>query len=183
MKKVVYVTGNEDKFRNASVFMHVQDIDLEQAVLHLDEIQAERSIEIAEKKARQAFGLLRKPLFVNDASWHIPALGGFPGPFMKYIVKWLSEEDILNLMRDKADRTIVLHDTIIYKDQDNEKLFVREVRGRLLESPKGEDNGPFITKLISFSDDGHSLASVRSSGFTEREKPLWQEFADWLNKL
>ncbi len=183
MKKVSYVSGNKDKFKNASAFMRPQGIDLGQEVLGLDEIQAENSVEIAQKKARQAFDLLQKPLFVNDASWHIPALGGFPGPFMKYMVKWLTEEDILNLMRDKTDRTIVLSDTIAYKDQNTEKVFVREVKGKLLSAPEGKTDGPFITKLICFSDDNRSLASVRSSGFTEREVPLWQEFADWVNSF
>ena len=182
MKKISYVSGNKDKFSNASSFMQPLGIELQQEILRLDEIQAESSDSIAQKKVSQAFDLLQKPLFVNDASWHIPALGGFPGPYMKYMVKWLTEEDILNLMRDKADRTIVLSDTIAYKDQDVEKVFVREVKGTLLTVPEGEPNGPFITRLISFSDDGRSLASVRSSGFTERETPLWQEFADWINE-
>lgn len=182
MKIISYVSGNKDKFNSASLFMQPLGIELQQEILRLDEIQAESSDKIARKKVGQAFDLLQKPLFVNDASWHIPALGGFPGPFMKYMVKWLTEDDILNLMRNKANRTIILSDTIAYKDLDIEKVFIRKVEGTLLTAPEGESNGPSITRLISFSDDGRSLASVRSLGFTERETPLWQEFADWINE-
>jgi inosine/xanthosine triphosphate pyrophosphatase family protein len=160
--------------------MHPLGIKLNQEVLGLDEIQAESSEKIASKKAAAAFKIVGKPLFVNDASWHIPALGGFPGPFMKYIVKWLTEDDILNLMRDKADRTIILNDVIVYTDGKIEKLFMHEVKGAILSTPQGPDNGPFVTRLVSLTNDGKSLASVRPSGFTEREFPLWNEFSVWL---
>lgn len=160
--------------------MRTHGITLHQEILGLDEIQAEDSKIIAAKKAATAFTIIGKPLFVNDACWHIPALGGFPGPFMKYVVKWLTEEDILNLMRNKTDRRIVLTDTIAYTDGSEEQLFVRNVKGTILATPQGDANEPFISRLISFADNGESLATVRSSGFTERELPLWNKFAEWL---
>jgi non-canonical purine NTP pyrophosphatase (RdgB/HAM1 family) len=180
MQQLSYVSGNKSKFNNAALFMTPLGVELQQETLHLDEIQAEDSTEIAKEKVKQAFDILQKPLFVNDASWHIPALGGFPGPFMKYMVQWLTEDDILNLMRGKEDRTIILSDVIAYKDQGVEMIFTREVKGRLLDIPEGETEGPFIIRLISFTDDGRSLASVQPDGFTEREIPLWQEFAEWV---
>lgn len=180
MKDLHYISGNNDKFRNASKFMADFGITLHQDVLGLDEIQADSSQDIVIKKSTQAFAIVKQPLFVNDASWHIPALGGFPGPFMKYMVKWLTEGDILKLMKGKTDRTIILSDTIGYTDGNIQKVFNRQVKGMLLEQPEGEPNGPFITRLISFTDDGRSLASVRSEGFTERELPLWHEFAEWV---
>lgn len=180
MNQLYYATGNESKFSNASKLFKDNGVDLHQLVVKLDEIQSDSSEDIALKKVRQAYIAKQSPLFVNDASWHIPALGGFPGPFMKYITQWFKTEDILNLMKDKSDRTIVLKDVIAYKDSTQEKIFVREAQGTLLEAPEGEPNGPFVTQLISFSYDGRSLASVRSVGYTERELPLWEEFIDWL---
>ena len=110
------------------------------------------------------------------------SIGRVSGPYMKYIVKWLSEDDILKLMNSKQDRTIILRDVIAYKDGAHEEVFTKDVYGTLLESPQGETDGPFITRLISFSDDGKSLASVRSEGYTERELPLWEDFIGWLRK-
>lgn len=182
MKQLRYISGNKSKFKNALEFMESNNIELVQEILHLDEIQSESSEDIALKKARQAYKLLNVPLFVNDASWHIPALGGFPGPFMKYMVKWLKEDDLLRLMQNASDRTIILKDTIAFTDGTTEKVFARDVLGTVLQTPKGESDGPFVTKLISFSDDGKSLAQVRSSGFTDRELPLWNEFAEWLKE-
>lgn len=178
-----YASKNKFKFQNALDFFEKQGVVLEQKFLQLDEIQSESGEEIALHKVRDAFTALGNPVFVNDASWHIPALGGFPGPYMKYIVEWLSENDILRLMQDKQDRTIILKDVIAYKDKDAEKVFVNEIRGQLLALPEGaaDYDGPFINKLISLTD-GKSLALEDSAVFNTNELPLWNQFADWLKQ-
>jgi non-canonical purine NTP pyrophosphatase (RdgB/HAM1 family) len=175
-----YITGNQSKFDNAKKYLESYDISITQTKLDLQEIQSETGSEIALIKVREAYEQVGEPVFVNDASWSIPALNGFPGPFMKYITKWLSNEDILGLMRTKQDRTIILIDVIAYKDADQEKLFVVESKGCLLEVPQGATNGPEITRIISLSEDRHSLAQIRSEGFTEKEKMAWSNFATWL---
>jgi non-canonical purine NTP pyrophosphatase (RdgB/HAM1 family) len=180
-----YITGNQSKFDNASQFLQQYAITIVQEKLKLHEIQSENGTDIALTKVREASDQIREPVFVNDASWSIPALNGFPGPFMKYISKWLTNDDILALMHSKEDRSIILVDVIAYKDAEKEKVFVFETPGILLEEPMGETNGPEITKIISLSDNGSSLAAVRSSGFTESEKQSWSKFAVWLkgNKM
>lgn len=182
MKSVYYITGNANKFNNAVAFMNGRDLELIQQKLSLDEIQSSSAEDIAVKKAHDAYAQIQKPLFINDASWHIPALGGFPGPYMRYVLDWFKIEDILALMKDKEDRTIFLRDTIVYKDGEVEKVFTKDVYGKLLLEPT-EGDGPFITKLISFMEDGKSLAETSTPGFTERETPLWTEFADYVESL
>lgn len=175
-----YVTGNQSKFDNASQFLQQYAITIIQEKLTLHEIQSENGTDIALTKVREAFDQIREPVFVNDASWSIPALNGFPGPFMKYVSKWLTNDDILALMHGKEDRSIILVDVIAYKDVETEKIFVVETPGILLGEPMGEANGPEITKIIALSDDGSSLAMVRSSGFTDSEKQSWSKFAAWI---
>ncbi len=181
MRKVTYITGNPKKFANAALFLKDYPIELSQQKIDLDEIQSSEAEDIAIKKARDAYAVVKQPLFINDASWHIPALNGFPGPYMRYMLDWFTVDDFLRLMADKDDRTIILRDTIVYKDEDIEKVFSRDVSGRLLAAPTSGD-GPYITKLISFGDDGKSLAQTPSTGFTEPERRLWGEFADWLSR-
>lgn len=178
--KLHYITGNQSKFDNAREYLSELGINITQRKLNLQEIQSEDGSDIALTKARQAYNQIKEPVFVNDASWSIPALNGFPGPFMKYISKWLSNADILTLMSLKKDRTIYLIDVIAYKDTDHEKVFLVKTKGSILPIPEGDSNGPEVTKIISLSDDGKSLASVRSQGFTDQEKSSWSAFADWL---
>jgi XTP/dITP diphosphohydrolase len=183
MITVTYITGNASKFHNADAFFKGHKLNIAQAKLKLNEIQANTGEDVALHKARDAFKLIHQPIFVNDASWNIPALNGFPGPYMKYIVSWFSASDILQLMHDKADRTIILRDIIVYTDGTNEKIFTNEVRGIILEKPDHTTyDRAFIDKLVSLSDDGRSIASHNTAHgtFTQNELPLWDEFVTWL---
>ena len=182
MMTLYYVTGNQNKFDNASSFMSKSGIRIVQKKLKLDEVQAIEGKEIALKKVREAFKELNEPVFINDASWRIPSLNGFPGPFMNYVTKWLTNDDILNMMTPKTDRNIILIDVIAYKDANIEKIFVEETHGKILLKPEGITNGPEITKIISLSDDNKSLAITRADGFTPQEQKAWTEFANWINE-
>lgn len=180
MKHVKYITGNEKKLQNAKAFLENYGIIPEMQKLDLVEIQADSAIEVALRKARDAYDIVKAPLFINDASWHILALNGFPGPYMKNVISWFTSEDLLALLDNKEDRTIILRDTIVYKDGNAEKVFTNDVIGQILTSPT-EGNGPFITQLVSFEVSGRSLAEMNTLGFSDREKVLWQEFAEWVN--
>ena len=182
MKNVLYITGNQKKLDNAKAFLAEYDIIPMSTKVDSQEIQSSDAVAIAVQKARDAYELLGEPLFVNDASWHIPALNGFPGPYMRYVVDWFTTEDILKLMEGKEDRSIILRDTIVYKDGEIEKIFTNDVHGILLTRPAGEGGGPFVTKIISFEDSGESIAQANIVGYSEKEKPLWQEFAKWLKE-
>lgn len=179
MKTVRYITGNQKKLDNANAFFADYGITAESQKVEVAEIQSEDAVQIAVQKARDAYEKIGEPLFVNDASWHIAALNGFPGPYMRYVMDWFTADDILKLLEGKADRSIILRDTIVYKDATTEKVFTNDVHGVILEAPT-EGNGPFITKLVSFEESGQSIAEANIVGYSDKEKPLWQEFAQWL---
>lgn len=180
MRTVTYITGNASKHANAKAFLEKYNVDVAQQKLFLDEIQAEDAVAIAVRKARDAYAELGTPLFVNDASWLIPALGGFPGPYMRYMVEWFTMDDLLTLMQTKADRTVILRDTIVYIDEQGEKVFTHDTPGKILEAPAGEPRGPFVTQLFSLRADGKSIAEDETVGFSESEAELWNEFGAWL---
>lgn len=182
MADTIYITGNQGKYENAKQFLEKYRVNVLQQKLSLDEIQSNDSVAIAVRKAQDAYRQLGKPLFVNDASWIIPSLGGFPGPYMRYIVEWFTIEDILALMEHKQDRTIILRDTIVYTDGSQEKIFTHDTIGSILKEPKGEPRGPFITQLVTLRKDGKSLAEDTTTGFSTQEAILWDEFGEWLKK-
>ena len=120
MKKITVVTGNNKKLWQAQTVFEPMGItaDGEDAVIH--EIQSPdgdiHGVEIAREKARAAFSVLARPLIVCDQYWEIPALGGFPGPYMKDIDKYLKAEDILAMMVGKDNRIINLYENVVYTD-------------------------------------------------------------------
>lgn len=77
----VLVTSNVDKWREAE---RILGRPLERQALDLPEVQAATTSEVALQKARSAFSILGRPVIVEDAGVELDALGGFPGPFIKY---------------------------------------------------------------------------------------------------
>jgi non-canonical purine NTP pyrophosphatase (RdgB/HAM1 family) len=182
---LIYVTGNQLKFSGAETFFKEHAIELIQQKLDTYEIQGFDSTEITVSKALQAWDILKKPLFVNDTSWDIPALGGFPGPYMKYVNDWFSAQDFLNLMQDKPDRSIVMRDTIVYIDEHGSQIFTHDITGAILETAyKGSCLHPSDT-VICLTDDGKSLAEIYSTEerfLLSGEEVVWEKFASWLKK-
>ena len=179
---ISYVTGDKNKYENAKKFFEQYNIDVIQHSLSVPEIQGSDSIEIATKKAEEAWKHLGKPLFINDATWIIPALKGFPGPYMKYINQWFEPIDFINLMEGKTDRTIILKDVIVYFDDTGPMVFTNEHRGIVLESvAQGTYRHP-SDAIISLSKEGTSILEETAKGtfFIEDEDKVWKDFATWL---
>ena len=78
------------------------------------EIQSESVKEIATFSARWAADALKKPVVVSGGGCYIGALKGFPGPFIKYINKWLSANGLLSLMRNEKNGRAVWRDCLAY---------------------------------------------------------------------
>ncbi len=174
-----YVTGNNTKFNYAKSFFDKKRIDLVQTKLDISEIQSSDPISIAESKANQAWKKIKEPLFVSDSYWMIPALNGFPGPYMKDINLWFTPQDFLNLMKDKKDRTIILKDTIFYIDNQGFKTFTNDYSGIILEKACGSKYLTSIDAIASFSDSKKAIAEETSFSFKE-ERIAWNNFVDWL---
>lgn len=173
-----YITSNESKIKNARTHLSIQ---FEIKELDIQEIQAESLEEIADDKAKKAFEILKQPLFVNDHAWYIPTLNGFPGPFMHYMNQWLTANDFLNLMLNKEDRSVILHEVICYIDQQQIKTFIAKYNGTILHTPQGE--GRSFDKLANFTNDGKSMAQRVFEGKNPLPTaPIWNEFAEWYSE-
>lgn len=179
MKKLWYVTGNSNKFKSAQEYLKTQGIEIGQKSIDIDEIQAETIEEVAIDKAKKAFEYLKEPLFVNDSGWIIPALNGFPGPYMKYINDWLSPEDFIHLMQGKGDRASILKQVVVYVDGKTQQVFERDNEGTILNHP-GKVSGRSSDMVVSF-EDGISFAEQKEKGASLKEE-VWEDFANWYKQ-
>jgi XTP/dITP diphosphohydrolase len=125
MNKPVLFTGNQRKIAEAKVVFDEYGIVFEAFSADIDEIQHHDPTEIAKAKARAAYEEVHRPLVINDSSWSIPALNGFPGGYMKDINQWFTAEDWLSLLKDKEDKSVVLHERTIYYDGNKMSLLTR----------------------------------------------------------
>ena len=183
-KKIAFITGNPHKLEEAKSVLKDYDITIESLQFDIDEIQHYNPLEITKAKARAAYEKAGYPIVVNDSSWEIPALGGFPGGYMKDVANWFTAEDFLALMKDKNDRRIILHDVVAYFDGEQLKLFISDQTGVFINEPHGE--GTSMNQVVSMEDSGgltiaeefalrHDGADINPDHFRH-----WQKFGEWF---
>jgi len=185
MNELVYVTGNDLKFRQALFTCEPFGVHLQQAQLHIDEIQAETGESVARDKAQKAYEQLQKPLVVSDDSWMIPGLNNFPGPYMKYMNDWLTIEDWVRLTAPLTDRRIILRQIVAYQDAHEQQLFTVDIPGILLSEPRGKSPFPH-SALVSFDGGKRSNAEYHKNNESaaQHHHNPWHEFAKWYsNKI
>jgi XTP/dITP diphosphohydrolase len=179
MNSITYITSNKEKVETAKRKLRESGICVENISLDLVEIQSSSIKEIAEHKTKQAFSILNKPLFVTDHGWSIPALQGFPGPYMKYMNEWLTSQDFLSLMSNYEDKSILKEEALCYIDSNGIKTFSMSVTGKFFDTPRGE--GLPMTRVVSLLPSGKTIAECISEGVDSYfENIIWQEFAEML---
>ena len=184
MKTVTFITGNPHKLEEAKSVLKDYGIFVEPLQTNIDEIQHHDPLKIAEAKVKLAYEKAGQPVVVNDSSWEIPALGGFPGGYMKDIANWFTADDFLALMRGKKDRRIILHDVVAYFDGKELKLFTFDQSSVFINEPRGE--GTSMNQVVSMENSGgltiaeefarrHSGEKIDSINFQH-----WQKFGKWF---
>lgn len=122
-------------------------------------------------------------MLVADTGWNIPALNGFPGPFMHYIAEWFTVDDLLNLMKPKDDRTILMENVAVFKDKDGIQIFSSNRLGKILLEAHGE--GIPIDQIATFRQDNKTVSECvegRISHFDENgvnNDSVWTQFGKW----
>ena len=183
-KKIKFVTSNPRKIEEAGSVLKDYSIVVEPLQIGIDEIQHHDPLRITEAKVKTAYEKVGQPVVVNDSSWEIPALGGFPGGYMKDVVGWFTAEDFLALMKDKNDRRIILHDVVAYFDGDQSKLFIYDQTGVFINEPRGE--AVSMNRVVSMEGSGgltiaeefalrHDGTKINPTHFQH-----WQKFGNWL---
>ncbi|HUD05645.1 MAG TPA: non-canonical purine NTP pyrophosphatase [Candidatus Saccharimonadales bacterium] len=188
MDTVYFATSNQEKMLIAQTVCSKFNINVEQASIDIDEIQGEDPVIIVQDKARRAYEGLSKPVVVSDDSWDIPALNGFPGPYMKSINKWFRSDDFLRLMKGINDRSIILHQLLAYYDGSTMKVFSNDIHGKVIDESRGKnDRSPNMTVTVLDHDNGKTIAEVFEQGekaVVERyltRSDAWHGLADWFN--
>lgn len=112
--KINFVTTNELKFQLAESYFKKLSGDYELVKYEIDtpEIQDISVEEIARQSAVWAAQETGLPCIKMDVGFFVPALNGFPGPFVKYVNDWLSQDDFLKLLDDKDDRSAYFEDAM-----------------------------------------------------------------------
>lgn len=102
-KRVIFVTGNEKKLREVRQMMG-DDLQIEAKSIDLPEYQGD-VMEIASKKCQAAYDIVKKPVIVEDVGLCFNALGGMPGPYVKWFLQSIGAEGLHRLLAGFDDKS------------------------------------------------------------------------------
>ena len=157
MTNVTFITGNQSKADYLSKYL---DYPVDHVKLDLDEIQSTNLDEIVEHKVRQAYSKIKKPVIVEDVALEFSALGGLPGPFIKFFVEKVPLDVICSMIKSGTTRKATARCVFGYFDGKTLKLFEGHLDGEIAEVPKG-NNGFGWDKI--FIPKGYSVTRASLS--------------------
>jgi XTP/dITP diphosphohydrolase len=176
--KLTMVTSNTNKAREVAEFfggfLDVTFVPLEIPELRSDDVEV-----ISRQKAQYAYDHLLTPLIVDDTSFSIDALNGFPGPYAAYVLHSIGNTGILKLMKDVENRNAHFTTAIAFADEQGIRHFSGTIHGKIITVPRG--SGGFGYDPI-FDVDGRTLAELtleEKSRISHRALAL-TAFRDWF---
>jgi non-canonical purine NTP pyrophosphatase (RdgB/HAM1 family) len=134
LQGLVFVTSSTDKHREAE---QILGVPLQRADLDLSEPQGLDVVAVAREKARAAQRLLGFPVLVEDTSLELAALGGFPGPLVRWLIQAAGPGAIARILDPFPDRAARAQCAALVWDGQREWLGLGEVRGTITGGPRG----------------------------------------------
>jgi len=139
MRKIIFVTGNSHKVKEATNIMSPLDIKIEQNNCGYPELQEDTLEAIAGFGARWAANKLNCEVMVDDSGIFIDALSGFPGPYSAYVARTIGNGRILKLLEGETNRCALLKCAIGYcRPGEEPVVFSGKVEGKITENIRGK---------------------------------------------
>lgn len=141
---ITFITGNRNKLEEVRSILKTNQEDTHYSIKSLDidlpEVQGEPEYVIQEK-CKSASLQLNGPIIVEDTSLCFNALGGLPGPYIKWFMKKIGLEGLTKLLLGYEDKTIEAKCIFAYQENRDSKIhyFTGITKGTLVE-PRGNMN-------------------------------------------
>jgi inosine triphosphate pyrophosphatase len=169
----------------ATNLTHPEDSLVKLRIINVDlpEIQEVNTQAIAKEKALLGAQLAGGPCLVEDTSLNFHALGGMPGPYIKWFQDSLKSEGLYKILTAYEDKTATAVCTLAFcpAPHADPVLFTGEVEGTIVEPLEGGGFGwdsIFVPKGESrrFS----ALSTDEKNGVSHRGRAV-QKWSQWLS--
>jgi non-canonical purine NTP pyrophosphatase (RdgB/HAM1 family) len=131
--RATLVTGNPSKLAEARRLFPTLDAE----ELDLPEIQSLDLHEVLLAKGREAHRRLGHPVIVEETGLDLPALRGFPGPLVKWMLEAIGADGIARLASHEGDTRATARCAMLYTDGDRELIVEGSTSGHLVLPPRG----------------------------------------------
>ncbi len=142
IENLTYVTGNYGKYISVKEKFERSGIHINYFKYDLKEPDVNDIKFISKEKARDAFNLLNRPVFVADSGFYIegyPDNPGYPGAFVKRIGVSSNVEELLNVMKNISNRNCYFLDCLTFYDGISYYQFLGISKGTLSKEAKGKE--------------------------------------------
>jgi non-canonical purine NTP pyrophosphatase (RdgB/HAM1 family) len=131
----VLVTANRGKIAEAR---RLAGPELEAVELDLPEIQSLDLQEVLRHKGDEAWRRLARPLVVEEAGLDLAALGGFPGPLVKWMLAATAAEGVARVALALDNPRAVARAALYYRDPHRTLIAEGSVSGVLVLPGRGD---------------------------------------------
>lgn len=136
---ITFVTGNSKKLQELRAILGNQvPQEIVNQNVDLPELQGEMR-EISIKKCREAAKVVQGPVLVEDTSLCFKALGGLPGPYIKWFLKNLGPDGLYRMLTGWDDKSAEAVCTFAYYSglEEDEILVFQGVTKGIIVEPRG----------------------------------------------
>jgi len=134
------VTGNPNKLEEAR---RILDWRLETVRVDLPEIQSLDLAEVLAAKGEEAWRRVGRPLVVEETGLEVDAMGGFPGPLVRWMLETLGAEGIVRAARafvpEGEAPAVTARCLLLYVDGERRVSGEGVARGTLVLPPRGAE--------------------------------------------
>ncbi len=133
--EVTFVTTNKAKLEQAREYGKKYGIKIKNRKLELYEKQDKDVRQVVSSKALYALSRINAPLFVDDRGFSLPALNGFPGALVKFVLYDVGVDGIMKLMDGKKDRRAEFKSSLAFIEpgMKKPKIFTSEEHGFVVD--------------------------------------------------
>ena len=133
---ILLITSNPNKRQEAERLL---DLPVESLAADLTEIQESSLEAITRHKLLEARRLAGdRPVLVEDVALGFDALGGFPGPYIRWLLECGGGEALATIAAALDSPAAVARCCVGYWSGSRAHLFIGEQPGTILTSPRGE---------------------------------------------
>lgn len=184
MQQIVINTGNTTKFEIAKSVLSEYNVVPVQQKIETPEIQSVSNKEICEYSARYAYTIIQQPVVVTDVGYYISALNGFPGPYVKYINKWLTADHILRMLEGVSDRHVdIIEYLTIALNSEELHTFSVILNATITDHVMDQPTGSTLDQLIireGFDITQNLIPKDVLEGYFKKNVRIWHELGQML---
>ena len=180
-KKSSDADDDDDDSNNLPFAFNVRTINVD-----LPEIQEVNTEAIAKEKALLAAQLAGGPCVVEDTSLKFHALGGMPGPYIKWFQEKLKSDGLYKILMAYEDKSATASCTLAFCPAPHADpiLFTGEIHGRIVEPVPGRGFGWDSIFVPNGSPDDQPFSCMtieEKNQYSHRGKAV-RQWAQWVSK-